>query len=105
MHSLIKVLVSVFLLVSMVTLAAGEDKCAPIHELKTLGLIMDVRSDGYEIYVSKKWYSLPLSTKEAIALGMLECLNPKGKHIRIHDGYSGKQIGRYGQTFGYSSSE
>lgn len=101
--------IGAFALVVLFSVAAApclaDDRCAPVHDLKKLGLITEVRSEGYDIYVSKKWYDLPLKTKESTAAAMLECLNPKGKHINIYDGTSGKKIGRFGAAWGFTTYE
>ena len=110
MFSIIKSLLFLLLLTMMLTTAVyGQDnsnrKCQLVNGLKETGLIMAVKEGGYAIQVSKDWYSFTLENKKAVAWGMLECLNPEGQHIKIIDGYSGKQIGKFGKFSGYTSYE
>ena len=110
MYSIIKSFLFILLITMMLTTTVkGQDKssnkCQLVNGLKETGLIMAVKEEGYAIQVSKNWYSITLDNKTAAAWAMLECLNPKGQHIKIYDGYSGKQIGKYGKSSGYTSYE
>ena len=83
----------------------ADNRCAPVRKMKQLGMILDVRNSGADIYVSRDWYAGTYAQKEAVAANMLECLNPGHHSITIHDGHSGKRIGYYGTAWGFKSYE
>lgn len=81
----------------------AEDKKA-VESLREAGLVMKVGTNGYDVYVSKAWYGLPLDTKRTVTFSFLQCLSP-GNHVSVYDGFSGKKLARFGTAFGFTNYE
>jgi hypothetical protein len=75
-----------------------------IQELIDIGLLISTSSDGYDAYVSNRWYTSTLEQKKMIAMALQRCVSP-GLHITIYDGRSGKKLAQYSEALGFSLEE
>ena len=102
--------VSLLLCLALVGVSvASEKKCdaddrKAVDALRDAGLVMKVETNGYDVFVSKDWYGLPLDTKRTVTFSFLQCLSP-GNHVSVYDGFSGKKLARFGTAFGFTNYE
>ncbi|HWP59000.1 MAG TPA: hypothetical protein VNL14_13995 [Candidatus Acidoferrales bacterium] len=82
---------------------AAADPCSTIDHSALRPLIHREANGGRYIYVTRRWYFIPIDNKQSLAAYLARCRSVAG-WVEIYDAYNGKKLAKYG-SWGYSNYE